>query len=45
METTHHGNASKNRLIKHSIPVKGGLKVIKCTGDYHFIFMGLYAYN
>ena len=24
METSHHGNASKNRLIKHSAPVKGG---------------------
>jgi len=35
METPHHGNASKNRVIKHSTPVKGGgAKSLKCTGDY-----------
>ena len=35
MEMPQHGNASKG----------GGLKFWKCTGDYHFISMGLYACN
>ena len=40
METPHHGNASKKQTHKTCTPVKGGgLKVLKCTEDHHFISM------
>ena len=39
--TSHHGNASKNRLIKHCTPVKGGgPKSLKAYRRLPFHFHG-----